>query len=218
MDFYIRKQIYLFIAIFLLILIPIIYLIFTTVSSGLEIDANLNLESNPKLIVHINNTSSHTIDNLEVYLNNELMFDLNTLDANKSLILEYPALTEKLDLKITAHNQIGFEKSFSLDKSTLNNTELRYKPLYVFNKAGTISDLNLTICNDSKIIDLKVDIILDDGSLKSGLENYNINLDENKCIDLQYKILYITKGEKKVKFKIYNDVYNRELLISGSVN
>jgi hypothetical protein len=218
MDFYNRKKIYLLTAIILLILIPIVYLIFTTTSPGLEIDANLILEPSPNLVVHINNTSSHTIDNLQVFLNNELMFDLNTLDANKSLTLEYPALTEKLDLLILAHNQLGYEKTFSLDKSALNNTELRFKPIYAFQKAGNVSDINLTICNDSNNVNLNVDLILDDGELKSGKTTDNIDLEKDQCKLLQYNILYVTTGDKKVKFKIYNDVYNRELLISGTVN
>jgi len=218
MDFYYRKEIYLFVAIFLIILIPIIYLILITTSPGLEIDANLELQNSPMIVIHFNNTSSHTIDNISVYLNNEIVKEIVKLDANSSLILELPALIEKLDLRIDADNYSGFEKSFTLDKSAINKTQLKFKPEYIFNKAGSISDLSLEICNDSENTDLHIDLVLDDGELKKGNINEIRSIELNKCITLQYSILYNSKGDKKIKFKIYNDVYNKELQISGNVN
>ena len=208
----------------LIILIPLFYLVFTSISPGLIIETNLDLKTNPKITILIQNNSFHVINNLIVYLNDKNVKNYNSLSFGTKEYLEYPALTDIIKVKIIADNQLPYEQEFAINNSNnYNNSQdiITFKPSFVFRTAGKVSDINMNLCNIiSEKLTLNIDIFADieDSNLQSNNASEIIDLDANDCKTLEYHIVYLTTGYKKVTFKIYNDVYSKELLISGTVN
>ena len=56
-----------------------------------------------------------------------------------------------------------------------------------------------------------------DAEIKNGYEKQDDILKNNECKVLNYGLLYKTTVNKRVKFKIYNDIYSKELSINGLV-
>jgi len=214
MDFYNRRKIYLIVLLVLVVLIPILFIIFYTVSPGLNVDANLDLTSNPILNVHIKNDSSHIISNLSIIINDKDVNDINSLGPGKESTFTYHINTEKVNLIVNADNHLSFNKTFTINKNVLLSNILDYSPSYIFNKVGKESDINLKMCS-TQDINVSVDVDLSD--LIKGKTVQDVSIYANTCKTLEYSTIFRNKGEKKIKFKIYNEVYSKELLISGNV-
>jgi len=214
MDFYTRKNLYLIILICFITLIPIFYTIFGFVSPGLDINANLDLKST-QIEVYINNNSSHRINNIIIFMNDIILEDINYLDPNENYHSFFPIIDNEMELIINSDNHLQYSQTFSVNKDLLSN-KITFKPSYLFNKVNEISDFNLQLCNLDSEVNLNVNII-QDAQLIKGLENENVTLN-NECKYLYYQLLFDKSGEKTIKFKIYNDVYSKEILITGYVN
>lgn len=214
MDYFTRYKTYFFILIALIVILAVSGLYLYFYSSGFEIDAKLSLIGNPKIDVLLNNNSSHVVNNIAIFVNNEVFQYIGTFPANSSLSIAIPVSAEKTLLKITANNSPDYEQIFSLNKVVQNENLISYSLKYTFAKN---TDVNLNICS---LVDeeqkFKVNLA-QDGILESGKETTDLELNAKECKDLQYTLNYKDVGSKKVKFKIYNDVYLKELSISGAV-
>lgn len=217
MDFFTRRKIFLFALIFLAIFFLMFFLIFYFFSPGFLVTSNLNLDSEkPILIINLKNDSLHVIENINILINNNLVFEpfnLMPKDENK---IELTIIEENITLEIFAENHLKYDKSYTL-KGAISKNSLEFYPEYVFNSINELSDLNLEICNVDGKIEFFVEIETD-ADIKIGYEKQDIILESDECKILNYGLLYTTEGNKRVKFKIYNDIYSKELSINGMVS
>lgn len=214
MDYFTRYKTYFFILISLIIILAVsgFYLYFY--SSGFDVSAKLSLEGSPKIDVLLNNNSSHVVNNIAIFVDNEVFQYIGTFPANSSLSIMIPVSAEKTLLKITANNSPDYEQTFSLNKAVQNENIISYSFNYKF---GKNTDMNLNVCS---LVDEDQEFVVDiiqDGVLGQGKETTNLELSAKECKTLQYTLAYKDIGTKKVKFKLHNDVYLKELIISGAV-
>ncbi len=217
MNFYNRHKIYFILIISLLCIIPILILYFSFMSPGLNIESNLNLDVVPNLDINLENNSSHIIENITILINNKLVNKIDVLYPNDKNNYNYLINEDNIVLTIYSKQHRVYSREYKLNKSQLNQNILEYSPTYFFNKINKVSDFNLEICNSYNSENYVVEIITD-GELISKNAKKEVNINKDECINLEYNIIFNTQGSKKIKFKIYNDVYVKELLISGNVN
>lgn len=214
MDYFTRYKTYFFILIALIVVLVASSFYLYFFSSGFEIDAKLSLEGSPKIDVLLNNNSSHVVNNIAIFVNNEVFQYIGTFPANSTLNISIPVSAEKTLLKVTANNSPDFEQEFTLNKAVQNENLISYSFKYNFAKN---TDVNLNVCNTiDEEQKFKVEIV-QEGVIITGEENTDLLLLSKECKTLQYSLAYSETGNKKVKFKIYNDVYLKELTISGVV-
>jgi len=218
MIFYNRRRVYLIVIIVLVLLIPFIYLLFSFSFNDLYVDANLTFYQNkPFINVTLKNESSHVINNISISVNDKEEQKLESLKVNDIFDFNFSVSTETINVKIIADKQTIYDNMFTINKSNLGADLFDFNPTYLFKDKNQISEIGLTICNNGKLANINVDIETE-AELKQGEKIQELSLGEQKCETLAYKLLYAESGEKKVKFKIYNDVYSKELLVSGSVH
>jgi hypothetical protein len=217
MDFFIRKKIFVFSLIFLAVFFLMFFLIFYFFSPGFLVSSNLNLDlEKPILIINLKNDSLHVVENINIIINDKLIFEpfnLMPKDENK---IELVVTEENLTLEIFAENHLKYDKSYTL-KGAISKNSLEFYPEYIFNKVNELSDLNLEICNIDEEMEFFVEIETDADIVK-GYEKQDVILELKECKILNYHLLYKTEGNKRVKFKIYNDIYSKELSINGMVS
>ncbi len=214
MDYFTRYKTYLFILIALIVVLAVSSFYLYFFSSGFEIDAKLSLEGSPKIDVLLNNDSSHVVNNIAIFVNSEVFQYIGTFPANSSLSIAIPVSAEKTLLKITVNNSPDYEQEFTLNKASQNENTISYSFKYAF---GKNTDINLNVCSTvEEEQKFKVDLS-HDGALIDGENTTDLLLLSKECKTLQYSLAYTETGNKKVKFKIYNDVYLKELTISGVV-
>lgn len=217
MDFFIRKKIFVFSLIFLAIFFLMFFLIFYFFSPGFLVTSNLNLDSEkPILIINLKNDSLHVVENINILINDNLVFEPFSLMPKDENKLELVVTEENVVLEIFAENHLKYDKSYTL-KGAISKNSLEFYPEYVFNSINELSDLNLEICNVDSKIEFFVEIETD-ADIKLGYEKQDIILESDECKILNYGLLYTTEGNKRVKFKIYNDIYSKELSINGMVS
>ncbi len=217
MDFFVRKKIFLFSLIFLGIFFLIVFTSFYFSSPGFLISSNLDLDGEePILLINLKNDSFHVVENIAIVINDKNIvesFNLLPGDVNQ---FKFVILEEKINLKINSKNHLDYEKEYTL-KGAISKNNLEFYPEYIFNKVNELSEISFEICNTNSEIEVVVELETD-AEIKSGFLKQDIKLLVDECKILNYSLLYTTEGNKRVKFKIYNDIYSKEIVINGLVS
>lgn len=170
---------------------------------------------NPFISLELSNSSSHIITGIEINHNNETVFSSVFLLPNEESIFELPITKSRNEIIVNAKYHFPITTTLNVNLDDFDNIESKQKFSFTTKwdpfRVSKTNILELKVCNSDDPTNLNVK--LEENSFFD-IENDSVELliDSDECNISKFVVIPREKGNINIKFILYNDFYNNEII------
>ncbi len=196
------KRIFLIAAV-LVFLLFLLYLFFF--NYGLIIQT----EATPEPTAFIVNTSFHRIEEIQIFINNNLVMSDFSLEPGQRK--EIPLIIGKNTILAKAKNHLSAEEIIFKQEKTPDLSYLFEIPELI--RKDENFKISVLLCNKTNIEkQVEIEVLFDTNKIQNSFEKINIQISGNNCSEQEFEFIPITEGKLKIYFILSLGEYTETII------